>query len=118
MPRKFHKQKLLLDEGLYPRSILHRTNNRHSVIHIKHDLHKGGISDKEIYEIAKKENRIIVTYNIDDFRGFAKYSNLVGVIGVTQGLTPDQLDIKLNSLLNRSLKKTLYGKYTPLSRNK
>lgn len=115
MPHKFHKHKLLLDEGLYPRNILHRTNNRHNLKHIKHDLNKGGIPDKEVYEIASKEKRIIVTYNVDDFKKLATQSKDTGVIGVTQGLSPDQLDAKLNSLLSRGSMKTFYGKYTPLS---
>jgi Domain of unknown function (DUF5615) len=64
MPHKFHKVKLLLDEGLYPREVLHRTNNRHNIKHVKHDLNKGGISDKEVYGIAKKEKRIIIIWGI------------------------------------------------------
>ena len=115
MPHKFHKFKLLLDEGLYPRNVLYRTNNRHNLKHIKHDLNKGGIPDKEVYKTAKKENRIIVTYNINDFKRIARQSNYTGIIGVTQALSPEQLDTKLNSLLSKSSKKSLYGKYTPLS---
>ena len=38
MPHKFYKHKLLLDEGLYPRQYLKRTNSRYDVKHIKHDL--------------------------------------------------------------------------------
>ena len=40
-----------------------------------------------------------------------------GAIGVTQKLTPEQLDIKLNSLLSKSSEKSFYGKYTPLSKS-
>lgn len=116
MPHKFHKFKLLLDEGLFPREVLHRTNNRHNIKHVKHDLNKGGISDKEVYEIAKKEKRIIITYNINDFKKLAKLDKNTGIIGVTQTLTPEQLDTKLNSLLSKSSQKSLIGKYTPLTK--
>lgn len=106
-----------MDEGISPRKSFRRLNNRYDIKHIKHDLHKEGIKDKEVYEIARKEKRIIITYNIDDFKQFAVQSKNTGVIGVTQGLTPDQLDIKLNSLLSKSSEKAFYGKYTPLSRS-
>lgn len=115
MPHKFYKHKLLLDEGLYPRQYLKRTNSRYDVKHIKHDLNKGGIKDKEVYEIAVEQKRIVVTYNIDDFKKLATKSKNAGVIGVAQGMSPEQLDKKLNALLNRSTAKSLYNKYTSLS---
>jgi len=115
MSPKLHKHKLLLDEGLYPRKYLRRVNNRYDLKHIKHDLHKGGISDKQIYDIAKEQKRLIITYNIRDFKSMANKSKNTGVIGVTQSLTPEQLDAKLNSLLSKSSEKSFYGKYTPVS---
>jgi predicted nuclease of predicted toxin-antitoxin system len=115
MPHKFYKHRLLLDEGLFPRNVLHRTNNRHNLKHIKHEYNKSGLPDNDVYELAKKDKRIIVTYNIEDFRKLATQNKNTGVIGVTQGITPDQLDTKLNSLLSKSTEKSLYGKYTSLS---
>ncbi len=118
MSPRIYEHKLLLDEGLYPRKLLSRTNNRYNARHIKHDLNKAGIEDRQIYEIAVKQNRIVVTYNVRDFRKLAKLSKHTGVIGVSQGLTPEQLDRKLASLLSKSSEKSFYGKYTPLSKNK
>lgn len=97
MPPKFYKHKLLLDEGIFKRQSLRRVNNRYNIKHIKHDLHKGGI--------------------IDDFKKLAKQSEDTGIIGSTQGLTPDQLDTKLNSLLSKSSENSFFGKYTPLRNN-
>jgi hypothetical protein len=42
-------------------------------------------------------------------------SDDTGVIGVTQKLTPEQLDNRLNALLSKSSEKSFYGKYTSLS---
>lgn len=117
MSPKFYKHKLLLDEGIYPKKSLRRINSRYNIKHIKHDLRKGGIKDKEVYEIACKQKRIIVTYNIDDFRQLAIHSKNTGIIGVTQGLTPDKLDTKLNSLLSKNPEKLFYGKYTSLTKS-
>lgn len=116
MPPRFYKHKLILDEGLYPRKLLSRTNSRYNVRHIKHDLNSPGISDRQIYEIAVLQKRIIVTYNIADFIKLATQSKRSGVIGVTQSLTPEQLDTKLNSLLSKSSEKSFYGKYTSLNK--
>ena len=114
MPPRFYKHKLLLDEGLYPQKSLKRINSRYNIKHIKHDLNKGGITDNEIYQIARGQKRVIITYNIDDFKKLALKSKKTGVIGVTQGLTPDQLDTKLNSLLSKSSENSFYGVYTSL----
>src|SRR3990167_9740157 len=114
MPPRFYKHKLLLDEGLVSRKRLKRLNSRYNIKHIDHDLGKGGASDIEVYEIACKQKRIIITYNTSDFRSMAKRSNVTGVIGVSQKNTPDRLDSKLNALLSKSSEKSLYGKYTPL----
>lgn len=104
-----------MDEGIYPKKSLKRTNSRYDIKHIKHDLNKGGIQDREVYEIARQQKRIIITYNIDDFKRLAKKSKNTGVIGITQGLTPEELDKNLNSLLSKSSEKSFYGEYTPLS---
>lgn len=116
MPPKFYKHILLLDEGLFPRIRLKRLNSRYDIKHIKHDLKGGGLEDEEVYEIAIGQKRIIITYNTKHFKRLAKESLDSGVIGVTQGLTPEKLDIKLNSLLSKSSEKSLYGKYTSLSK--
>lgn len=104
-----------MDEGISPRKSFRRLNNRYSIKHIKHDLHKEGSTDKDVYEIASKQKRIIITYNIGDFRKLVTQSKRTGVIGITQALTPEQLDTQLNSLLSKSSEKSLYGRYTPLS---
>lgn len=118
MPQRFYKFKLLLDEGLYSRKSLPRINSRYDIKHIKHDLKSAGIEDEQVYNIAVQEKRIIITYNTRDFRRLAKNSMNSGIIGVSQGVTREQLDAKLNALLSKSSKKSLYGKYTPLSKNK
>lgn len=117
MPPRFYKHKLLFDEGLYTRRSVRCINNRYNIKHIKHDLRKGGVSDEEVYILAREQKRIIVTYNVGDFKKLAKQSSDTGIIEVPQGLTPDQLDIKLNSLLSKSSEKSFYGKYTPLMKS-
>lgn len=118
MPPRFYKHKLLLDEGLYPRKSIPRINSRYDIKHIKHDLKGAGLEDEEVYEIAVQQKRIIITYNTRHFIKLSRRSKESGIIGVTQGLTPEQLDTKLNSLLSKSSEKSFYGKYTSLSHNR
>lgn len=116
MPPKFYKHKLLFDEGLYPRQFLKRVNSRYDVKHIKHDLHKAEATDDEVYAIAVEQSRIVVTFNINDFKKLVKENKTAGVIGVQQGISPEQLDTKLNALLSKSTEKTFYGRYTALEK--
>lgn len=110
MTKKFRKYKLLLDEGLPPRDRFKILNSRHGLKHIKHDLGKSGISDEKVWEHAIKENRLVVTYNVKDFKKFLKTSRQSGIIGVSTNLPTDQIDKKLTSLLSKSKKSDLFGK--------
>lgn len=115
MIRQRQRFNVLFDEGLYPREKLPRTNERHNIRHIKHDFNYGGLSDDAVYEFAKSQNRLIATLNIKDFRKLLK-SKDTGVIGISSTLTPDEIDKKLCSLLNKSRKGELYGKVVTITK--
>ena len=116
MARKFHKYKLLLDEGFPVRSYLPVSNCRFDLKHISHDLKQIGLSDEEIHRLAADQGRIIVTLNIRDFKPLAPMNKKTGVIGVSATLPFDQVDKKLNSLLSKSNPKLLLGKLIIISR--
>ena len=110
MPRKFHKHKLLLDEGFPIRSYLPISNSRFNLKHISHDLNHGGLSDEEIYKLAATQGRIVVTLNIKDFKPLVPTNKKTGIIGVSASLPFDQVDKKLNSLLTKKTPKQLLGR--------
>lgn len=110
--KRFYKHKLLLDENFPIRTYFPTLNRRFSVKHIGKDLNLTGLSDLQVYTLARKEKRIIVTRNIKDFETLAKTSNDTGVIGVSPNLTFKQVDKKLTALLNRSTESSLFGKIT------
>ena len=91
-----------------------RLNELFDVKHIRDDLHRGGFSDTQVYDLAVEQNRLIVTYNVKDFKDLANRSQETGVIGVPAHLPPHQVDAKLTALLMRSNGKALVGKYTAL----
>jgi predicted nuclease of predicted toxin-antitoxin system len=85
------------------------------VKHITKDLQKSGLSDHKVYEVAKEQGRLVVTYNDKDFLPFAETSEHSGVIGVSSNLTPPQIDTKLVALLRKSSQKRLYKAFTYIS---
>lgn len=109
MIKQRYRFNVLLDEGLYPRNKLPKTNNRHNIKHIALDFKYAGYADDFVYEFAKSQKRLIATLNIKDFKRILD-SNDTGIIGISPNLTPDEIDKKLCSLLNKSRRGDLYGK--------
>jgi predicted nuclease of predicted toxin-antitoxin system len=115
MPKRFHKHKLLLDENMPERSMFPRLNALFDVKHIRDDLNSGGFSDPQVYDLAMKLKRLIVTFNARDFKKLASRSKATGVIGRSANLAPSHVDTKLTTLLTKSTASALQGKYTSLS---
>jgi predicted nuclease of predicted toxin-antitoxin system len=115
MPKRFHKHKLLLDENISPRTVFPGLNSKFDVKHIRDDLKQGGLPDPEVYEVAVKQQRILITNNIKHFRSFAGTKPDAGIIGIPAHATASQIDTKLTALLVKSSEKALAGKFTPLS---
>ena|SRR3989344_6230759 len=113
--KRFYKHKLLLDENFPIRKHFPFLNRRFDLKHVGVDLNLEGLSDPEVYALARKENRLVVTRNIKDFRELALTSNDTGVIGISPNLIFEQIDKKLTALLNKSTKKSLFGKLTTIS---
>jgi Domain of unknown function (DUF5615) len=115
MPKKLHKHKLLLDEMMPSRKTFPRLNALFDVKHIRDDFKSAGVPDQQVYEIAEKSKRLIITNNVKHFKVQASKSQETGIIGVSPHLQPHQVDAKLTALLRRSSEKALFGKYTSLS---
>ena len=112
MTKKFYKHKVLLDENFPVRSYFPNANKRYDLKHLAEDLNLASLADPKIYQLAQKQGRIVVTYNIKDFIPLLENDTQSGVIGVSPSLQPDQVDKKLTALLNKSSKKSLLGKLT------
>jgi len=88
------KYKLLLDEGLSLAKFYPKLNNFHSLKHIAHDLNKSGIKDKPLYDLATKENRMLIVFNIKDFRKIIKRDG-ISVIDLSANLSNKEADLKI-----------------------
>jgi len=115
MQKSFHKHNLLLDENMPQRSTFPRLNEVFDVKHIRDDLNSGGLPDPQVYTLAVKLKRLLVTYNIKDFEELATRSHEIGVIGISANLPPHQVDTKLTSILIRSSAKALLGRLTTIT---
>lgn len=109
------KCKLLLDENIPPRKNLVRLNSRFNLRHIREDYKKSGISDRDIFEIAEKEGRIIVTFNEKDFAGNRRRKS--GLIGLSTKLSTEEIDTKVTALLTSQKQCHLVGKYIRISQS-
>jgi predicted nuclease of predicted toxin-antitoxin system len=106
---------LLLDENMAARQLFPRLNSRFDVKHIRDDFHITGIKDPAVYELARKTNRLIITFNGDDFRKLVAQSRETGVINVSTNLRADQIDTKLTALLTKANKNAFLGELTQLT---
>ncbi len=109
-PKRF---KLLLDEMLPRRIKYPALNSHHDVKHIVHDYKRGGITDVRLLELARKDNRIVLTKNIKDFQ-FQCQQYQVDVIGVTETIPPEELDKSLMAKLRSWGKSKMSVRFTKI----
>jgi|SRR5437763_1983480 Domain of unknown function (DUF5615) len=114
MAKRFYKHKALLDEHLYHRRVYPLLNARFDVKHIREDLHLDGLPDPQVYELAVKQGRIILTTNVKDFRLLLREDSL-GVIGIPDAWLPDRVDTKLTALLMHHGPNYFRGRYRSLA---
>jgi hypothetical protein len=89
-------------------------NKQFDIKHVRDDLGKGELDDPLVYELAVREQRVLVTYNIKDFRPLAGTKADRGIIGAPDRLPILQLDTKLCAMLKRLTPNALNGKYLAL----
>jgi hypothetical protein len=68
-----------------------------------------------VYQEAVNMQRLIVTFNGDDFKPFVAKSIEAGIIAVSDNLSTNQIDSKLVALLVPSSPKALFGKFTTIT---
>jgi hypothetical protein len=114
MPKRFYKHKTLLDEHLYHRRVYPLLNERFDVKHIRDDLHLDGLPDPQVYELARKQERILLTTNVKDFRPLLQ-DDCPGIIGIPDAWLSDRIDTKLTALLTRHGPNYFRGRIRSLS---
>jgi Domain of unknown function (DUF5615) len=114
MPKRFYKHKILLDEHLLDRRLYPLLNAHFDVKHIRDDLHLDGLPDPQVYELALKQGRILLTTNVKDFRPLLR-DDCPGIIGIPDAWLPNRIDSKLTALLMHHSPTYFRGRYRPLA---
>jgi hypothetical protein len=112
--RRTHKPKLLFDEGFPPRKSFSNLNRYCNVRHVAHDVGLSGASDDKVYSYACKEERLMVTFNIRDFRPNIPETGMT-VIGVSAKMKVSDMDAKLTSLIKRLKPSDYRGRYIAIT---
>jgi len=96
-PKKFH---LLLDVAFAKSEAFSRLKKKANLAHAVHDL---GLSyraeDKDVYEIAIKSNRFVLTINFKHFKKLVR-NGKPGIIGIESQLSNDEIDRKVTRFLS------------------
>ena len=115
--RRQPKPKLLFDESLPPRSRFTLLNQYCNTKHIVGDFKLSGVDDPTVYQKALATDRILVTFNIKDFRPMLKSNpNGPSIVGVSTNLTNIQISTKLLSLVKKMTVSEFKGKYWSLTK--
>lgn len=96
--KKVTKYKLLLDEGLFYPKYFPNLNNIHNLKHIVYNLHLSGIKDESLYDLATEEGRILIVFNVKDFRHLIKKGG-TSVIALSENLSNKEADLKITKVL-------------------
>ena len=95
--KKHTRYRLLLDEGVHLPQSYPKLNNLHDLLHVFQANLKGA-SDDKIFRFAKRERRIVVVFNIKDFKKFIG-KTLPSVIALSTNMTDEQTDSKICKVL-------------------
>ncbi len=114
MPKPFYKHKTLLDEHLLHRRLYPLLNAHFDVKHSRGDLHLAGLPDPQVYELAVKQGRIMLTTNIKHFRPLLR-DDCPGIIGIPGAWLPGRIDTKLTALLMKHGPAYFRGHYRSLA---
>ena len=114
MAKRFYKHKVLLDENLHHRRVYSSLNAHFNIKHIRDDLHLDGLPDPQVYELAVKQGRIILTTNDKDFRPLLR-DDCPGIIGIPDAWLPDRVDTKQTALLMHHSPAHFRGRYRSLA---
>jgi predicted nuclease of predicted toxin-antitoxin system len=88
-PKKFH---ILMDAAFADSSKFPRLSKKANLAHVVLDY---GVSphaeDEEIYQVAVKENRFVLTINVKDFKKLVRPGKS-GVLGIESQLSNEEID--------------------------
>lgn len=106
-PKKF---RLLLDSAFAKPDVFTQLKKKANLAHAVHDMNLSyQAEDEEIYRIADKENRFVLTINFKDFKKLVQKEK-PGVIGIDSQLTNDEIDMLIVEFISGKNPQDFIGK--------
>ena len=103
---------MLLDAAFARPSVFNQLAKKANISHVVWDLGKSNqVSDEEIYQLATKEDRFVVTINCSDFKKLV-FHERAGIIGVPPYLSNEEIDKLLADFLSGKDPSQYWGKPT------
>ena len=107
---KRKKFRFLLDSAFATSSTFPKLSKKSNLAHVVFDYHRSyQAEDKDIYELAIRENRFVITINFKDFRKLVK-KDKPGIIGIESQLTNEEIDKKITLFIHDKDPKDYTGK--------
>jgi predicted nuclease of predicted toxin-antitoxin system len=99
-PKHHKKFRILLDAAFARPSKFSRLSKKANLAHVVHDF---GLSltaeDEEIYNLAVKENRFVLTINVKDFKKLVQPGK-PGILGIESQLSNEEIDKVVTEFLS------------------
>lgn len=99
--KKKRKFRLLLDSAFAKPSQFPKLKKKANIAHCVHDC---GLStqaeDREIYQMALKEERFVLTINFKDFKPLIQQGKSGGVIGIDSQFSNQEIDTLVSTFLS------------------
>lgn len=109
-PKKKKKFRLLFDVAFAHPSLFKRLTKKANLAHARHTYNiSPQAEDKDIYQLAVKENRFVVTINYEDFKKLVK-KDKAGIIGIPPYLSNEQIDKILTDFISEKDPEDYKGK--------
>ena len=93
------RHRLLLDEGVHLPQSYPNLNKLHDLLHVFQANLKGS-NDEKIFGYAKRDSRMVVVFNIKDFKKFIKPDSPT-IISLSTNLSDKQADLKICKALKK-----------------
>lgn len=108
--KKKKKFRLLLDAAFAAPPVFLHLSKKANLAHVVHDFRLSRqASDEEIYELASREDRFVVTVNLKDFKKLVRKGKS-GVIAIPPYLSNHDIDERLSDFIERKDPEELRGK--------
>ena len=118
--KKQTKFRLLFDENFSPKPLKRLKKAGHNIKYAGTPQRRQSLTDRQVFDWACEEKRLIVTRNTKDFRRFMQMrkATATGILSLSPNLKPQEIDKLLTNFLAKSSENKLYGEITTIRKQR